>query len=97
MGNGGVDHLQEFVLSCRVLVQNIFGLVDHLDEAILLSHHFIFLALDLDVRVRLRILIFIFFIAILLRLTLVALTNFNFFEDNIVQYFLIDQADFAQR
>ena len=51
--DSGVDHLQEFILSPGVLVHYIFGLVDHLYQAILLSHHFIFLAFDLDVRIRL--------------------------------------------
>ena len=95
MGDSGVDHLQELVLSFRVLVHNIFGLVDHLDQAILLSHHFILLAFYLDVRIWLWDLFLVFFMTVLLRFTLFFKTDYDFLENNIIQYCLIDEANVA--
>ena len=70
-------------------------MVDHLDQAILLSHHFIPLALDLDVRIRIWDLVLIFFETELLWLPLVLKTYSNLLEDDVIQYLLVDEADFT--
>ena len=80
MRDRGVDHLQELVPPPRVLVHNIFGLVYHLDQAVLLPHHFVFLALDLQIRVRLPSIMLDFIFTIVLSLELVLLTNYDFLE-----------------
>ena len=80
MRDRGVDHLQELVPPPRVLVHNIFGLVYHLDQAVLLPHHFVFLALDLQISVRLPSIMLDFIFTIVLSLELVLLTNYDFLE-----------------
>ena len=84
MRDSGVDHLQEFILTSRVLVHDVFGLVNHLYQAVLFTHHLISLALDLEVTVWLWILLLNFIKIILLLIISITLADHNLLENDVV-------------